>query len=161
MNGEYIGLEGRIQQTLVDLERVVERTKRVLRSAKQSGDDGFFDAVALNLHGFYAGVEHIFEDIACTVEGSIPSGSDWYRKLLLQMSSEANSLRPAVIQVETRHCLDEYRQFRHVVRNAYIFHLRPSQLQELTDELDNCFTTLKGDLAQFALFLTDLAQLDD
>ena len=45
----------------------------------QTCDDGFFDGVALNLHGFYSGIERTFEDIARTMERSKPKGvdADW------------------------------------------------------------------------------------
>ncbi len=77
------------------------------------------DGVALNLHGFYVGIERIFEDIAREVEASVPSGPDWHQDLLLQMSAEVAAVRPAVITQETRQCLGDYRAFRHVVRNVY------------------------------------------
>lgn len=158
MNGEYIGLVGRIEQTLLDLDRVEARAQSMLAKALQSNDDGYYDAVALNLHGFYAGVERIFEDIARTFEGAVPGDADWHRKLLLQMASQADPMRPAVIAVETRRCLDEYRMFRHIVRNIYTFNLRPSRLHELTEELPDCYRALKQDLARFVNFIRDLTK---
>ncbi|MFN2131705.1 MAG: hypothetical protein ACK2VD_14340 [Anaerolineae bacterium] len=41
--------------------------------------------------------------------------------LLEQMAAEVPSVRPALISGETRQLLDEYRGFRHVVRNVYAF----------------------------------------
>lgn len=61
-----------------DLERIIHRAESLTERALQSGDDGYWDGVALNLHGFYAGVEQIFEDIAKNVEVSLPTGSDWH-----------------------------------------------------------------------------------
>jgi len=52
--------------------------------------------VALNLHGFYAGIEQIFEDIAKSVEVSVPPGSDWHRDLLVQMTTDFPSTRPVL-----------------------------------------------------------------
>jgi hypothetical protein len=60
---------------------------------------------------------------------------------------------PAVIGRDTRHCLDEYRAFRHVVRNVYAFNLRPSRLQELVSGLRPCFDSAARDLLGFAAFL--------
>ena len=62
MNGEYIGLAARIQQMLIDLNRVVERAASMLTKAQNSGDNGYYDAIALNLRGFYSGVKQIFEN---------------------------------------------------------------------------------------------------
>jgi hypothetical protein len=97
MNADYNALSGRIVQTLLDLEQVVSRTEFLMNKVQQSNDDGYLDGVALNLHSFYTGVERILEDIARTMEKSIPSGPTWHRDLLLQMSANMNSVRPAVI----------------------------------------------------------------
>ena len=88
MNGRYRALAGRIHVALEDLARVVSRTEQLATKARQSGDDGYWDGVALNLHGFYAGTEHILEDIARTVDESIPDGAGWHQDLLQQMSAE-------------------------------------------------------------------------
>lgn len=155
---EPAALAGRIRQALADLERAVSRAEELIGKARRSGDDGYLDGVALNLHGFYSGVERIFEDIARELEGSVPTGPDWHQDLLLQMSAGIDEVRPAVITRETRYCLDEYRGFRHVVRNVYTFNLRPTRLQELTDELRACYRAVVHDLETFAGFLEDLAR---
>lgn len=143
----------RIRATLDDLDRVVNRAEILAQRALDTGDDGYWDGVALNLHGFYAGIERIFEDIARHVDGSVPEGPDWHRALLLQMSAPVEGVRPPVIRRETRYCLDEYRGFRHVVRNVYTFNLRPSRLQELVAGLRPCYTQVQADLAAFLAFL--------
>ena len=61
---EQNALAGRIRGYLADLEKVVNRAILLSTKAVTSGDDGNWDGVALNLHGFYSGVERIFEDIA-------------------------------------------------------------------------------------------------
>ena len=161
MNGEYAALANRIEQKLDDIERVAGRAERLLNQAQVNDDDGYLDGVALNLHGYYAGVESIFEDIARNVDDSIPRGPDWHRALLLQMSGTTHGVRPKVIRYETRVCLDEYRRFRHIVRNVYTFTLRPSRLEELTQELRACFDALYEDLALFITFLNELAHPDN
>lgn len=157
MKTEYAALASRIRQTLHDLEQVVDRAEQLYRQAQQSGDDGYLDGVALNLHGFYAGVERIFEDIARTVERATPSGPEWHRDLLLQMANEIVNIRPAVITPAVRHCLDEYRGFRHVVRNVYTFNLRPTRIAELTQALAPCFQSLEESLLAFTTLLDQLA----
>ena len=157
MTINYAALAGRIKQSLIDLERVVNRTEMLLDKAKHTGDDGYLDGVALNLHGFYAGVERIFEDIARSLEKTVPSGPNWHQNLLLQMSAEVHSIRPPVITADTRYCLEEYRGFRHVVRNVYTFNLRSTRLQELTAELGQCYQALGLDLKNFIQFLEQLA----
>jgi len=158
VKSEYIALAGRMKRALLDLEGVVKRAEWLQSKAQTSGDDGFFDGVALNLHGFYSGIERIFEDIARTVERSIPKGIEWHQDLLLQMSAEISSIRPPVVTMDTRDCLDEYRGFRHVVRNVYTFRLRPARLQELTTRLRQCYQNVERDLSDFTIFLKQMSE---
>ena len=156
MTRRYQALIGRIQIMLNDLDRIINRAESLCEKALRSGDDGYWDGVALNLHGFYAGVEQIFEDIAKNVEVSLPTGPDWHRDLLVQMTTDFPSSRPAVISQDTRRCLDEYRGFRYVVRNVYTFNLRSSRLQELADGVRSCMGRLEVDLTEFMDFLGNL-----
>lgn len=149
----YTALAGRIRISLLDVRNSVERSLELSEKARKSGDDGYWDGVALNLHGFYTGVEHIFEDIARTLENSLPSGSEWHVDLLTQMAGEIEGVRPAVISLETRYCLDAYRGLRHVVRNVYAFNLRSARLHELTLDLLACFQKVEKDLLAFVQFL--------
>jgi hypothetical protein len=161
VNGRCAALAGRIKEFLIELERVVSRAEALRDKALHSGDDGYWDGVALNLHGFYVGVERILEDIARVMEESVPAGPDWHQDLLLQMSAEMSGIRPSVIRRNTRHCLDEYRAFRHVVRNVYAFNLHPPRLQELVAGLRACFEAVSYDLTDFAAFLELLARSDE
>ena len=70
-------LEKRIQAELMELEIVVERVESGWQRAKTSGDDFYIDSVALNLHGFYSGIERIFERIAEAIDGTVPRGENW------------------------------------------------------------------------------------
>lgn len=153
MSVDRITLASRIRTEMLDLERVVERATRLTAKARERGDEDYLDGVALNLHSFYSGVEHIFREIAREVDNSLPGGAEWYRELLVQMASELPDLRPPVITRATRDCLDEYRNFRHVVRNVYTFNLRPSRLQELAAGLPACFAAIARDLTTFNTFL--------
>lgn len=151
---ERSALVGRISGYASDLNRVVDRINLLSKKAIESGDDGYWDGVALNLHGYYSGVERILEEIARTIDGTIPSGSDWHQSLLYQMSASIADLRPPVISEELRNLLDEYRGFRHVVRNVYAFNFRPARLKELVENIPECHRLLKKDLNEFYEFLT-------
>jgi hypothetical protein len=153
---EQTALVGRIRGYLEELEKVVDRAVLLSTKAKDSGDDGYWDGVALNLHSFYSGAERIFEDIARTIDGNVPSGPDWHIGILIQMSTEVPERRPPVISNEVRYMLDEFRGFRHVVRNVYAFNFRPSRLKELVDGLPGCFMSLKQELLVYARFLESL-----
>jgi len=80
---EQIALAGRIRGYLAELEKVVNRAVLLSTKAINSGDDGYWDGVALNLHSFYSGAERIFEDIARTIDGNLPSEPDWHIGILV------------------------------------------------------------------------------
>lgn len=138
MRGEGLnGLANRIRLELAELEHVLARINEGWQRAHPSGDDYYLDSVALNLHGFYSGLERVFTLIAETIDGSLPQGENWHLLLLQQMTEEKPRVRPAVISEEVGKRLNEYRGFRHVVRNVIpiastqpkwknSFHLRPT-----------------------------------
>ena len=160
INNQLLTLAANITADLADLERVVDRANLIFQKASQTNDDAYLDGLALNLHGFYAGIEHIFEAIARTVDGNLPNDPNWHQALLRQMMVEIPTIRPAVISQQTYGCLETYRSFRHIVRNVYTFNLRGTRLKELATELRPCLTAVTHDLTQFTEFLQQLAQDD-
>jgi len=149
----YESLIGRINETIEDLIDVVERAELLLKKSEYSNDDCYLDGAALNVHGFYSGVERIFLDIARTLDQSLPANPNWHKDLLLQMSATLNKTRPPVIQKNTRHCLEEYLSFRHVIRNIYAFNLKTGRVKELVQDLRNCFNSFKQNITEFISFL--------
>ena len=126
-----------------------------------SSDDLYLDGVALNLHGFYAGLERLFELIAATVDGTVPQGANWHQTLLEQMATEVPRVRPAVISDETRAALDEYRGFRHIVRNVYTFRFDSMKVHRLVEGAPVVFSQVRVELLAFADFLEQRAQTDE
>jgi len=63
------------------LERVQQRTPDQVEVA----------AIASVLHSFYNGLENIFLSIAKGVDQQVPTGSQWHRDLLVQMSQQTMS----------------------------------------------------------------------
>jgi len=100
---------------------VAVRAEHIWAAGQLAGDDWYADAVALNLHGFYAGIERLLEIVAEAVDEAKPVGGDWHQALLSQMASEIPGVRPPVLSTATRAHLDRYRGFRHVVRNVYTY----------------------------------------
>jgi len=158
MSQKAISLAVRIRAELTDISQVVERTQRLLTKAIERNDEDYYDGVALNLHSFYTATERILEEIAREIDGAIPTGPEWHRDLLLQMSAEFPKVRPSVLQQTSRRCLDEYRGLRHVIRNVYTFDLKPTRLQELVSMMPECHTSLVKDLTDFCAFLEALGQ---
>lgn len=160
MTGDYLALAGRIQQEIVELDRIVLRTVSAWREATREVDDYHIDAVALNLHGFYVGFERVFEMICDVVDRSRPAGQNWHQELLRQMSAPIPRVRPAVSHAETVRHLDRFRGFRHVVRNVYTFNLDPEQIAALVSHLPETFEAARMDLLAFCHLLIQLGSED-
>lgn len=155
---EYRAAAGRIRAGVTELSDLVARVQHI-RNAEHHGDDWYIDALALNLHGFYAGVERLFEVVAEAVDEAKPAGPDWHQALLAQMASEIAGVRPAVVTAELKTKLDTYRGFRHVVRNVYTFNLDADQVIRLVDGLADVAAATNSELLAFADVLDDVAQL--
>jgi hypothetical protein len=158
VKARFLALIGWIREELMEIARSAQRAQELCEKALRTGDDGYWDGVALNLHGFYTGAERIFEEIAREIDGHRPGGPDWHRDLLVQMSAEIPGIRPPVLSRETRECLDEYRGFRHLVRHIYAFRLKPERLRELAESVGPCLERLRQDLERFADFLRRMAE---
>lgn len=148
-------LAARVRTDLRELSFLVERAKQGWEKAQSRNDDYYLDGVALNLHGFYSGLEKIFEKIAATVDGSVPTAANWHQELLNQMSMEIPQVRPAVISEELRDMLEDYRGFRHVVRNVYTYHLNPEKMERLIAKIDSVLKKLTSEVSAFATFLQE------
>lgn len=61
MTEAYLAVAGRIRREIDDIETVAERARSIWADAEPDAGDYRVDAVVLNLHGFYAGLERIFE----------------------------------------------------------------------------------------------------
>jgi len=146
MNKKYLTLISRIKDELSEIEQIVNRCQKAWENANISNDDLYLDSVALNLHGFYAGLERIFELIAKDIDQSLPSGESWHQSLSKQMSTEIEEIRPPVISKSTYNKLDDYRGFQHIVRNVYTFQLSKKRIKPLVEELPELFEKLKKKL---------------
>jgi hypothetical protein len=153
VNPQAAILSARIDTELAELKLVADRALKAWDKAVEQDDDFYLDSVALNLHAFYSGLERIFEKLAATIDGAVPSTANWHQELLIQMQTEIPSVRPAVISASLKEALEEYRGFRHVVRNVYAYHLKPEKLKLLVDNLENTFRMASEELTAFAAFL--------
>lgn len=160
MNKLWQELSERIRGEMSDLDRLVQRVLATWLHAQgiSVDQDVYLESIALNLHGFYSGLERLFELIARHVDGELPNGKTWHHNLLQQMATDIEDFRPAVIGLGTAENLDELRRFRHLVRNVYTFNLVPEKMQGLIDLLPQTWTQLKAELLAFATFLEILAQ---
>ena len=155
----YRVVAGRIRLELGELVKTIDRAERALIAAQTNleNQDLFLDSAALNLHDFYTGLERIFSQIATVVDNSMPSGRDWHRVLLNQMSIPLYQVRPQVLSAETIQAIDEYRRFRHVVRNVYAFEFDATRIEPLINNLASSFQAIQSELLSFADLLEQLA----
>jgi hypothetical protein len=160
VTGRYAVLAGRIRQDLVELEQVVERVERAVQAHRlhTSEQDLFLDSAVLNLHDFYTGLERIFTHIATNMDQTVPTGPDWHRELLRQMTVEIPGLRPSLLTIAMAGDVDEFLRFRHVVRHLYAFELEPDRVERLANRLRPMFREISGSLIGFAAFLDELAR---
>ena len=156
-NGDYRTVAGRIRQELNALEEVAARAAGAWAEAAESPGGYAVDAAALNLHGFYAGLERVFVLVAERIDESVPAGAVWHQELLRQMAVDLPGIRPPVISEQSAAGLDRYRGFRHVVRNVYAYVLDPQRVAELVDGLPSLLARVRAELTAFADVLEEIA----
>lgn len=153
MNSAYLVLSARIHRELEDLEKLVVRAEHCVERARQSSDEAYLDAAALNMHSLYGGFERLFELIASDIDESPVTGEHWHQELLKRMATDIPEIRPAVLSKESLALLDEFRGFRHVVRNVYTFNFNPQRIELLVEQLRPTYESASSDLQAFASFL--------
>ena len=162
MIARYRLLTRRIQLELEDLDRTQAAIQKHWQTARRTAtdQDAYLNSVALNLHSFYSALERVFELIALELDGGALGGESWHTELLRQMSLDVPDVRPPVLQAETAARLDEYRKFRHRIRNIYATNLDPDRMASLVISLPDLWLAIRQELAAFAMFLSDLAEAD-
>ncbi|MCS3642229.1 hypothetical protein GGP51_000701 [Salinibacter ruber] len=162
MTESYLAVAGRIRREVEQIEDVVDRAQATWADVDPNRPaDHRIDAVALNLHGFYAGLERVFKIVAERIDQTVPEGGSWHQELLEQMNTELNGVRPSVLSDDARKKLDRYRGFRHVVRNVYAFEFDPEQLDLLMRKLPETAERVFADLQAFADTLDRLASQNE
>jgi hypothetical protein len=147
-------LESLVRRELEDLRSVREAIARYEKALRATSDEAYRDALALNLQSFYTGMEKILERIAREIDEIVPTGPEWHKDLLLQMSTEFRG-RPPVISRPTLELMDEYRSFRHVVRNLYPFSLNMHRLLFLAERSLPCLRQFEREILAFLEGLRD------
>ena len=158
----YEELAERIRGEVPDLECVVQRALQSWSQVQRMpGEQAYLNSVALNLHSFYSGLERLFELIARHVDRSLPASEMWHRELLQQMTHDLPDVRPALISQDSALVLDQFRRFRHLVRNVYTMNLVPDKMAGLMSALPGLWSRLRAELLAFADFLEHLAHANE
>ncbi len=138
-------LEKGIQRAQIESQRDLDRAEL------------FYESLALKLHNFYTGCERIFQLIVSELNGTLPSGYDWHKRLLNRMSV-AHEGYPALLTPDTSRLLEGYLAFRHVVRNIYGFELEPQRLQMLATNYPTVWHQVESQIRIFVKWLRTLAE---
>jgi len=154
----FAELAERLRGEVADIEQVVAKALHAWEKTSTDVEQTvYLDAIALNLHSFYSGLERLFELIARHLDGAVPESETWHRDLLQQMKNDVAGVRPALIDPQNAERLDEFRRFRHLVRNIYTTNLSAAKMAGLLQVLPELWPTLKDQLLAFADFLEYLA----
>jgi hypothetical protein len=143
----------RANHYLSDMERICERILRAWSAYQANNDEFILDSVALNLQNYYGAIENALKLFAEKIDNKLPTGADWHSELLKQLTVPVPDLRPAVISLETKGMLDNYRGFRHVVRNMYAFNMDPRKIKPLVDTLSQVDNALRTEIVAFLKLL--------
>jgi len=107
------------------------------------------------LEDFYLAVENIFKVIAEDIDQSLPSGEQWHKKLLRQMTI-ATPLRPPLIKKDFGHELSDYLRFRHLKRNIYGFMLDWEKMKPLVKKIPQITEKMRSSTQIFFKLLTEI-----
>lgn len=140
-----------IERAISDLDAICREAAPAAERLKKSPND-VITVMGCGglLHGFYSAFETLMRDAADALNGRVPQGEAWHARLLDQLSVEVPGMRPAMFTPEIRDRLDEYRGFRHVYRNLYVFSLKPARVLDLLERLTPLWADLKPHLQAFA-----------
>jgi len=152
----YLVMVSRVQCELGEIKKITERIQLGWEKAQKTSDDLYIDSVALNFHDFYNGLERLFEFVAENIDGIKLSGNRWHQELLRQMTFAINGIRPAVITLELSEKLDEYRSFRHLVRNVYAHQFKLERMKHLIENIMIVFKECERQLGEFCQYLNSL-----
>jgi hypothetical protein len=141
-------LRGLIETEIKMLDQVLAHNNELLRRMGTGEPDWIrTQALAVQIHSFYMGVENIFKRISKEMEIELPDGKDWHIQLLNLMHRE--DFHGGVITEKLRLRLLEYLGFRHMMHHTYAFDLNWVKMKELSYRMDETFAELKNSLIEF------------
>jgi hypothetical protein len=77
---------------------------------------------------------------------------------MISLIPHSVGVRPAVIGGKSTVALDEFRRFRHLVRNVYAFSLVPQKMNPLMVVLPGLWRQLDAELSAFAGFMEEVGK---
>jgi hypothetical protein len=136
---------GRAVSAMLDAENVVRGR---LVGGKVPGEPDAMAFIAVTLSHWYNAFEDALARIARTIDGGIPSGSDWHVELIRRATLDLEELRPPVFDRAHLGDVREVLRFRHFLRHAYGVRLDASKLQIAVDAMLRVEAGLQAGLEQ-------------
>lgn len=140
---KQVALERQQLGTLLEMYRSL-----LQKCARNPPNEIELSALAAMLHSFYSAIENIFKRIVSELDGRPSGGEFWYRELLDTMAKPGKA-RPTVLSSDLADRLDDYLQFRHVFRHAYVFDLRWDRMRSLVLGCEETLHLLEDQLDEF------------
>ena len=150
----FLLLKADIDRELAQIAAVVAEGRETLEQLDGSPTTLELRGIGSILRDFYTGIEQIMEHVATTFDGEIPVGAD--SQLLDRMTSEIESVRPAVLSSDLADSLRPYLRFRHLFRNIYGTQLRWELCRGLATGMDDVWGKFHGEMAAFKDVLKSL-----
>jgi hypothetical protein len=101
----------------------------------------------------YSALEAGFQRIARLLDENLPSGSDWHKALLHQMTLPIQDRRPPVLSAATALALDVLRRHRHWLRHAYAASFEWTHMKQAALAFPGAVESARLDLDRFVSFL--------
>ncbi len=157
MSEKYLELDAEIEGELSLLNELGEALEATVSDLPHDTkhESVYLESIALKLHNFYTDCERVFTRISSEFNGGLPKSHDRHVILLRKMTFDIEGVRPAVLTRETASLLDEYRAFRHIVRNIYGFEIRMSRMSPLLDNFREALNAVRFDTEAFVGFLRE------
>ena len=150
----FLLLRADIDRELAQIAAVVAEGRETLEQLDGAPTTLELRGIGSILRDFYTGIEQIMEHVAITFDGEIPVGADSH--ILDRMTSEIESVRPAVLSSDLADALRPYLRFRHLFRNIYGTQLRWELCRGLATEMDDVWEKFHGEMAAFKDVLKSL-----
>lgn len=153
---KFLLLRTDIDRALEQLAAVVAEGRETVKKINGSPTTLELRGIGSILHDFYTGMEQLLEHIASELDGELPIGAYWHTQLLGRMTSEIESVRPAVLSPDLADALRPYLRFRHLFRNIYGTQLRWELCRGLATEMEDVWEKFHEEMEGFKDVLKSL-----
>ena len=153
----YLATKTRLDDEMRLLAKTVTQSETLLAQADSIPEIALIPAAAAYIEDFYTGCERLAERVAVMLDGKLPTGENWHRQLLEQVSQPSEQGRLPLWKESLRQELDTYRRFRHRARHLYRADLDREKVLAMAQQVPPVFEQIQQSLAQLAIWLTQRA----